>query len=109
MHGSEEYLYFSYDQMNDYFCAEAILSSAKDEDEIKQCIIEKVLKIRNKKIENYGNQDIFINICILYAEKYGEECIEIIDNIDNEMGDKDELFAKFIRSYQWRRRQFVNC
>lgn len=109
VHGSEEYLYFSYDQMNDYFCAEAILSSAKDEDEIKQCIIEKVLKIRNKKIENYGNQDIFINICILYAEKYGEECIEIIDNIDNEMGDKDELFAKFIRSYQWRRRQFVSA
>ncbi len=104
-----EYLFFAYDHMNDYFCANAIMSKAKSKDEIKRYIIDKILKIRNKRMQGYSNQDVFINICALYAERYGEECIEIIDKLNNEMNERRELFGKYINSYQWRKRESVSA
>lgn len=82
-------LHFAYDQMNDYFCAKAIISRAKDRTEVIAYIKDDVLNIVNGKLNNPENVDLFVNICALYAEKYGEECIEIIDAIDN---DNDKYF-----------------
>lgn len=75
--------------MNDYFCAKAIISRAKDRAEVIAYIKADVLNIVNGKLNNPENVDLFVNICALYAEKYGEECIEIIDAIDN---DNDKYF-----------------
>ena len=95
-----EKLWFAYDQMNDYYCAKAILEICKSKDEIRRYLVEKVLGIENAVLQNSGNIDLFINACVLYAEKYGEECIDIIDGLNED--DKWEVFTGYVRAFQWR-------
>lgn len=63
-----------------------------------------VLNIVNGKLNNPENVDLFVNICALYAEKYGEECIEIIDAIDND-NDKYFIFSRYLTSFEWRNKE----
>ena len=97
-------LHFAYDQMNDYFCAKAIISRTKDRAEVIAYIKADVLNIVNGKLNNPENVDLFVNICALYAEKYGEECIEIIDAIDND-NDKYFIFSRYLTSFEWRNKE----
>ena len=90
--------------MNDYFCAKAIISRAKDRAEVIAYIKADVLNIVNRKLNNPENVDLFVNICALYAEKYGEECIEIIDAIDND-NDKYFIFSRYLTSFEWRNKE----
>ncbi len=109
VYGNEERFYFAYDQMNDYYCARAVMSRFQSKQELKNYLAKDILYIENGKIKNYGNRDIFINICVLYAEKYQEECIGLIDMIDDDF-DKSDIFSRYISSYQWRKKEsiFVN-
>lgn len=102
IYDEKERLYFSYDQMNDYFCAKIIIERYDKKDEIKKYLINDVLKIQEGKLVNYGNRDLFINVCALYAEKYQEECIDIIELIENEY-DREEIFNSYINSFHWRK------
>ncbi len=95
-----ERMYFSYDQMNDYYCAKAILSMCSTKNEVRNYLSEKVLGIENKRLESYGNIDLFVNACVLYAEKYGEECIDIIDELVED--DRWDVFARYINAFEWR-------
>lgn len=104
MYKDEERIYFAYDQMNDYFCAKALLSQFSTKREIKIHVKEKVLEIQNERAINYQNQEFFIYICALYAEKYNEECIEIIDDIQD-ANIRENIFNRYIDSLQWRK----NC
>ena len=97
----EEYYYFAYDQMNDYYCAKALFDAHTNRVDIRDYLTKHVLKIENGKLENYGDIDLFINACALYAEKFGKECIDIIDALDND-NDKWDVFSKYIKSFQWR-------
>ena len=111
--GKEE-LYFAYDQMNDYFCAKAIVNGSESKDEIRKKVINDVLQIRNGKITNLGNSDVFINICALFATKYEEECIDLIDEVRN-VDEKARLISRYIQSFRWRsmksiaKQSFLNC
>ena len=105
---SEEHFFFAYDYMNDYFCAKAVIDKEQTKDEIKAYIVEKVLKIQDGKINSFGNNEIFVNVCMLYAEKFGEECIEVIDVLDDKYNEKEELFASFVNSFQWRKRETIS-
>ena len=96
-----EKMWFAYDQMNDYFCAKAIFGLCKSKDEIRRYLVEKVLEIENSALQNGGNIDLFVNACVLYAIKYGEECIDIIDGL-KEDNDKWEVFSEYVKSFQWR-------
>ena len=98
----EKYFYFSYDQMNDYFCAKEIFKIYKSKLEIRQYLSDNVLKIENKSVKNHGNIGLFVNVCAMYAEQFGEECIDIIDEISNEY-DKQFILERYIQSFQWRR------
>lgn len=95
-----ERLYFSYDQMNDYYCAKAIISMYSTKEEIREYLSQKVLRIENKKLGSYGNIDLFINVCVLYAERYDEECIDIIDELSKD--DRRDVFAKYVNAFEWR-------
>lgn len=102
VYSEEERIYFSYDQMNDYFCSKEIMSICKTKDAVIEYLINDVLSIKDGKIGKYGNRDLFINTCALYAEKYQEECIGIIDAIENKH-DRNDLFDSFVDSLQWRK------
>jgi len=71
----KNYVYFSFDQMNDYFSAKTILSMFQTEDEIREYVVENVLGIVDGEYKNWGNGDLFVHICALYAEKFGKEYV----------------------------------
>lgn len=97
----DEKIYFSYDQMNDYYCAKAILDLCGTKEEIRLHLSEKVLGIHEREVEKPWNIDLFVNVCALYSEKYSEECIDIIDEISDDI-DREEIFSRYVSSFQWR-------
>ena len=102
----EEVFYFAYDQMNDYYCAKAIMEMYSNKDDLKKYSSDKVLEIQDGKLKHYDHIDLFINVCALYAEKYGEECIDIIDDIEDSI-ERNEVFSKYLSSFQWRKAEFL--
>ena len=96
-----EYYFFAYDQMNDYYCAKAILDTYSKKLDLRRYISEKILKIENGELNNYSDIDLFVHVCALYADKYGEECIDIIDSI-KEAYNQWEVFSRYLCSFQWR-------
>ena len=101
-----ETLYFAYDQMNDYYCAKTIIQKSQMKDEVRQYLSDKILGIQNGELGNSWNVDLFVNACTLYAEKYGEECIDIIDVLEN-ADDKWQVFSRYIDSFQWRDIRYI--
>ncbi len=101
-----ETMYFAFDQMNDYYCAKAIIKKCQTREETRTYLSEKILKIQKGKIGSSWNIDMFVNVCALYAEKYGEECIDIIDNLKN-LDDKWLIFSRYIDSFQWRDNRYI--
>lgn len=97
----KNYVYFSFDQMNDYFSAKTILSMFQTEEEIRKYIFENVLEIVDGEYKNWGNGDLFVHVCALYSEKFGKECIDIIQSINDE-SDREVLFRTYIESFEWR-------
>ncbi len=102
-----EKLYFAFDQMNDYYCAKAIMEKYRTKEETCKYLCEKILGIQNGKLSNPWNLDLFINTCALYTEKYGEECIDIIDNLEN-ADEKWQVFSRYIDSFQWRDIRYIS-
>lgn len=102
-----EYYFFAYDQMNDYYCAKAIMEVHNDKIDLRNYVSKRVLGIENGSISYFSGIDLFVNICALYAEKYKEECIDIIDSIE-EQQDQWEVFSRYISSFQWRDPKYIS-
>ena len=107
VHCDEELYYFAYDQMNDYYCAREVFSLYSTKEAIKEFLRNTILDVHEGRIGQYGNIDLFINACAIFAEKYGEECIDILDSISDEYELIDAL-EKYIESYQWRNPNSIN-
>lgn len=105
--GNNEYYFFAYDQMNDYYCAKAILDSHHDKGDLRNYLSQIVLKINNGEINDFTDIDLFVNVCALYAEKFGEECIDIIDSIKDKH-DQWMVFSSYISSFQWREARYIS-
>ena len=101
-----ETLYFAFDQMNDYYCAKAIMEKYQTKAEVRRYLSEKILGIQKGKLGNFWNIDIFVNVCALYAEKYGEECIDVIDELED-TDDKWQVFPRYINCFQWRNSRYI--
>lgn len=101
------YVYFLFDQMNDYFSAKAIFSMFNTEEEIRKYIYKNVLGIINGEFKNWKNGDLFTHVCALYAEKFGKECIDIIQDI-NDKSNKENLFRIYIESFEWRKKIYLS-
>ena len=101
-----ETLYFAFDQMNDYYCAKTIIQKRQTKDEVREYLSDKILGIQNGELGNSWNVDLFVNACALYAEKYCEECIDIIDVLEN-ADDKWQVFSRYIDSFQWRDSRYI--
>lgn len=103
----KNYVYFAFDQMNDYFSAKTILSMFHTEEEIRKYVYENVLGIIDGKFKNWGSEDLFTHVCALYAEKFGKECIDIIQSI-NDKADRANLFRIYIESFEWRNKIYLS-
>lgn len=105
LHGYEsdekEYLYFAYDQMNDYYPAKVIMDVKRTEEELRDYLTKDILGIVNGEMKNWANVDLFVNTCALFAEKFRKECIDIIDSIDDE-DDQEFIFRTYLESFEWR-------
>lgn len=99
----KKYIYFAFDQMNDYYPAKAAISLNETEEELKAYLIQKILGLQDGEITNWNNQNLFISICVLYAEKYNKECVDIIDFI-SDANDRKDIFGLYLQSLEWRRR-----
>lgn len=104
---SHEEMYFSFDQMNDYFGAEAIFKSNSSKEEMHKYLSESLLGINNGQLKLYNNITLFINCCDLYAEKYHEECIDIIYSILDE-DERRDIFNYYMESFQWRKHIYLS-
>lgn len=89
----KEFIRFTYDQMNDYFCAKVFLVQFGDKD------------IALSHIENIDfhttNVNYFLYICELYAKKFNQECIGVIDKIEDD-NLKQHIFDEYVDSFQRR-------
>ncbi|MGM9575909.1 MAG: hypothetical protein ACI3T2_00575 [Anaerovibrio sp.] len=103
----KNYVYFAFDQMNDYFSAKTIISMFDTEEEIRKYVCDNILGIIDGEFKNWVNEDLFIHVCALYAEKFGKECIDIIQLINNE-SDKADLFEKYIESFECRNKIYLS-
>ena len=103
----QEEIFFSFDQMNDYFGAKAIFKHHCSKEEMRRYLSEELLGIKNGKLKNYNNIIVFINCCWLYAEKFHEECIDIIENVQNEY-TRRELFNYYMESFSWRQSIYLS-
>ncbi len=97
----KNYVYFSFDQMNDCFAAKTILSMYQTEEEIRKYASEHVLGIVDGEFKNWQNIDLFAHLCSLYAEKFEKECIDVIQGICDE-SDRESLFRSYVKSFSWR-------
>ena len=103
---NEETLHFAYDQMNDIFCARAAVKKYRGKETIKKYLKEEILKPDEFGQIKYGNNSLFASICAVYAEKYSEECIDILESVQSE-DNKRVLFRNYIDSLQWRNRVYI--
>lgn len=103
----KNYVYFSFDQMNDYFSAKTIFSMFQTEEEIRKYVSENVLDIVDGEFKNWGGRDLFVHVCALYAAKFGKECIDIIESINDE-SDREDLFRTYIESFEWRSKIYLS-
>lgn len=89
----KEFIRFAYDQMNDYFCAKAFLAQFDDKDTT-------LSHIENIDFHT-SNINYFLYICELYAKKYNQECIGVIDKIEDD-NLKHDIFDEYVDSFQRR-------
>ena len=106
-HDGKETYYFAYDQMNDYYCAKAITERFSSKDGLRKYLSEQVLGIHEGKLNHSWKIDLFVSACALYAKKFDEECIDIIDAL-NDKSDQLEVFSKYIDSFQWRDKRTIS-
>ena len=92
---------FAYDQMNDYYLAKAMLKEYPSRELIDNYIKNTILCYGEENRFKYENLDLFINICALYAEKFNDECIKLIDCVDEY--DREYIFQEYVKSFGWRK------
>lgn len=104
---NEERYYLGYNLLEDYLGAKMIVETHTDKSELREYIKNDLLGICNGKISKPNNRDLYIAICSLFAEKYNEECIDIIEKI-NENYNLTLLYHSYINSYNLRKANTIN-
>lgn len=103
----EEYYYLAYNLMEDYIYADCIIKKIPDKQRCKEYLKNELLGINDGYVKNYHNIDVFIMACGLYAEKYGEECIDVIEDKGFDE-DEQHLSEEYVRSFLWRKKKTIN-
>ena len=104
--GNERY-FFAYDQMNDYFFARSLFSHDMSDMSIRKTLYEDILQVNDNNIVNLSNSDVFVICCAIYAQKFGKECIDLIDELP-EGFEKGYIVKSYIRSFIWRDKEYIS-
>ena len=99
--GSEKYD-LGYNLLEEFVYAKTIVRKYNSKEELSNYLRDELLKVENGKITKFENQDVFIVCCALFAEKYNEECINIIDELEDE-SQKREIAERYVESFSWRK------
>lgn len=104
--GNERY-FFAYDQMNDYFFARSLFSHDMSDMSIRKTLYEDILQVNDNNIVNLSNSDVFVICCAIYAQKFGKECIDLIDELP-EGFEKGYIVKSYMRSFIWRDKEYIS-
>lgn len=104
--GNERY-FFAYDQMNDYFFARSLFSHDMSDMSIRKTLYEDILQVNDNNIVNLSNSDVFVICCAIYAQKFGKECMDLIDELP-EGFEKGYIVKSYIRSFIWRDKEYIS-
>ena len=102
----DEYYYIGFNLLEDYLCAREIINAELTKEETIQFIRDKVLCINGDDYNSF-NTGMFVAVSALFAEKYGEECIQIIDEIDDKYA-RYQLEKEYVESFAWRKACGIN-
>lgn len=102
----EEHYYIGYNLLEDYIRASRIVERYVSIECLKDyCLNELFIIDSNGTVTDYGNESIFAMVCSLYAIKNNEECIDIIDAIEDEW-DRDRIIDDYLKTFTWRNPQY---
>lgn len=98
----EEIFYIGYNMLEEYLKASRIIDREQDKKHIREYCIKQLLEIDEEgNVINYGNESIFAMLSSLYAMKYREECIDVVDCIADKWAQK-RLVGQYFRTFTWR-------
>lgn len=89
-----EYYRLGYELLENYCCAKYIIEKYDNKDDLRSYLANDLLKIEDGNFQWRYNKGVFIAVCGLYAEKFHEECIDIIDDLKD-----DYLSVSIVRPY----------
>ena len=107
MRDGEEKYRFGYNLLEDFICAKVIINRFSSAQECREYLRNDLLKIGNKERKVWENADVFIVATNLFFEKFGEECIDIANDITDEY-DRNHLLDEYIKSFSWRPSQNID-
>lgn len=91
-----------YNLLEEYLKAERIVSREQSKEKIEEYCEKILLGIDDRgNIKNYGNEFVFAIVASLYAIKYGEELIGLIDKVQDDW-HKNSLLDVYCYSFIWR-------
>lgn len=107
----DELIYsFAFDQMNDYFIADKIVTEATSKTKLKEYIAQNFLDFENVKT-TFFDVGLFVNLCAFYKEKYNEECIDLLESIDkNPLYNSYyiQYYQEYLKSFLWRKKDSID-
>lgn len=98
----EENYYIGYNLLEDYLKASRIIDREKSKDKIIEFCKKTLLDIDEEgNVKNYGNESVFAMVASLYSMNYGDELVELLDNVKEDW-NKDRLLEEYYTSFIWR-------
>lgn len=98
----EEIYYIGFNLLEDFLQASRIMDREKEKEKIREYCKKQLLGIdENGSITNYGNETIFTMLSSLYAIRFGDECIDIVDEVADDWG-KRRIIDLYYETFAWR-------
>lgn len=98
----DEMYYIGYNFLAEYVEANNILNKCKEKDDVKKYCIHELFAVDEKgNVTEFGKESLFAMVSVLYAEKYEEECIDVLNCIEDEW-EKSIIVKHYIRAFTWR-------
>ncbi|WP_080146958.1 ATP-binding protein [Marinilactibacillus piezotolerans] len=101
MRDDTEMFKFGYNLLEDFMYAKVIINKFSSAKECKNYLRNDLLKISDVEGINWRYTDTFIVLTNLFFMKFGEECIDIIDDVKNDY-DRNRLQSDFVKSFSLR-------
>lgn len=101
-----EYYLLSYNLLDDFLVAKSIMKKYSNKEKLIDYIKNDLLMTKGGILVDQKNIDIFIIISMLYSEKYNEECIYLIDCLED--NDKQKIINQYIKSFSMRKSSSIS-